>query len=321
MTGKTIRIFLADGEPTGILLAEISNWTGKVLVAPRSQLDQLSKREEVRRTGVYLLVGPDPDDSSRALAYIGEGDNVLKRLLRHNKNEAKDFWERTVVIVSKDENLTKSHVRYLESRLITLAHDAHRAKLTNDTAPDPIKLPEPDVADMEAFLAEVQMILPVLGFDFTQPKPTVATARPTSEVSPVFLLKRVGVVARAQEIDGEFVVLSGSTMRKDTVSSGKAQVPKRNQLLADGILAASDDPKFLLLTEDVALASPSAAAGLLMGSSVNGRINWKVESTGQTYAEWQDAKLVASGVAMDAAADDDEDDHDEHLQHQQQHET
>lgn len=144
MSGKTIRIFLADGEPTGVLLAEIGNWTGEVLVAPRSQLDQLSKREEVRRTGVYLLVGPDPDDPSRALTYIGEGDNVLKRLLRHNKNEARDFWERTVVIVSKDENLTKSHVRYLESRLIKLAQDAYRAKLTNDTAPDPTKLPELD---------------------------------------------------------------------------------------------------------------------------------------------------------------------------------
>ena len=78
MTGKPIRIFLADGELTGILLAEISNWTGKELVAPRSQLDQLSKREEVRRTGVYLLVGPDPDDLLRALASIGEGDNVLR---------------------------------------------------------------------------------------------------------------------------------------------------------------------------------------------------------------------------------------------------
>jgi len=102
VTGKTIRIYLADGERTG-LLAEISNWTGKVLVAPRSQLDQLSKREEARRTGVYLLVGPDPDDPSRALASIGEGDNVLKQLLRHNKNEANDFCERTVVVVSKDE--------------------------------------------------------------------------------------------------------------------------------------------------------------------------------------------------------------------------
>jgi hypothetical protein len=96
LTGKTIRIFLVDGEPMGILLAEINNWTGKVLVAPQSQLDQLSKREEVRRTGVYLLVGPDPDNPPRALAYIGEGDNVLKRLLYYIKNVATDLGERTV---------------------------------------------------------------------------------------------------------------------------------------------------------------------------------------------------------------------------------
>ena len=100
LSARTIRIFLADGEPTGILLAEMSNWTGKVLVAPRSQLDQLSKREEVRRTGVYPLVGPDPDDPSRALASIGEGDNVLKWLLRRSWGEARDFWERTVVNVT-----------------------------------------------------------------------------------------------------------------------------------------------------------------------------------------------------------------------------
>ena len=93
MTGKTIRIFLADGEPTGILLAEISNWTGKVLVAPRSQLDQLSKREEVRRTGVYLLVGSDPDDPSRALASIGEGGNVLKRLQSIKPSSSIASWQ------------------------------------------------------------------------------------------------------------------------------------------------------------------------------------------------------------------------------------
>ncbi|MGD9675857.1 MAG: hypothetical protein AB7V19_04135 [Candidatus Bipolaricaulia bacterium] len=73
-----------------------------MLVAPRSRRGRLSKREEVRRTGVYLLVGPDPDDPSRALASIGEGDDVLKRLLRRSWNEAKDFWERTVVTETKN---------------------------------------------------------------------------------------------------------------------------------------------------------------------------------------------------------------------------
>jgi len=94
---KTIRIFLAEGEPTGILPAEISNWTGEVLAAPRSQVDQQSQRDEVRRTGVCLFVGLDPDDPLRALASIGEGDNVLGAAAPRSWNEAKDFWERTVV--------------------------------------------------------------------------------------------------------------------------------------------------------------------------------------------------------------------------------
>ena len=97
----------------------------------------------MRRTGVYLLVGPDPGDPSRRLVYVGESDNVLKRLLSHNRKDAKDFWERTVVIVSKDENLTKSHVRYLESRLIKMAQDARRANLTNNTAPGRPRCPSP----------------------------------------------------------------------------------------------------------------------------------------------------------------------------------
>jgi hypothetical protein len=87
VNGKTIRIFLADGEPTGILLAEASNWTGEVIVAPRSQLDQLSKREEVRRTGVYLLVGPDSDDCPRKPVTMDEGGGLRKRRLANRVRE------------------------------------------------------------------------------------------------------------------------------------------------------------------------------------------------------------------------------------------
>src|SRR5690349_15910100 len=72
MSGKTIRIFLVDGVPTGILTAEIINWSGKVVLAPRSQLDQLADRPEAHRTGVYLLVGADPELPARDLVYIGE---------------------------------------------------------------------------------------------------------------------------------------------------------------------------------------------------------------------------------------------------------
>ena len=53
MNGKTIRIHLVNGQPSEILTAEIINWTGKIIVAPRSMLAELAKREEVKRTGDY----------------------------------------------------------------------------------------------------------------------------------------------------------------------------------------------------------------------------------------------------------------------------
>jgi hypothetical protein len=97
-----------------------------------------------------------PDLHRSLVASDREGDNVLTRLTKHDADEAKDFWTRTVVVTSKDENLTKAHVRYLESRLVQIIAQANRAVLANGTAPPAPPLPEPDVADMEFFLAQVQ---------------------------------------------------------------------------------------------------------------------------------------------------------------------
>lgn len=304
MNGKTIRMYLVDGVPSGILTAEIINWTGKVIVAPRSQLAQLANRPEAKRTGVYLLVGPDPENPLRDLVYIGEGDNVLTRLLRHNNDEEKDFWNQTVLIISKDENLTKSHVRYLESRLIALAKQANRASFTNDTEPEPAPLPEPDVADMDFFLGQVQMILPVLGFTFTQRVPAVQAelARVASNaVSPVFVMSPVGTHATAQEIDGQFNVRQGSTARKQGVDSWSAYRSLRDQLVAEGKLVDADQEGYFLFTEDVPFSSPSAAASVVYGGNQNGRIVWRSKDTGQTYQQWQDQKLAGAGGAADAA--------------------
>jgi len=150
--GKTIRLFLVDGVASGILTAEIMNWTGKVLVVPRTQLAGLAGRPEAKRTGIYCLIGPDPQKQSEDRVYIGEGDNVLNRLAAHDRDESKDFWNRAVVVTSKDENLTKSHGRFLESRLIQIARVEGRAQVDNSTSPPLPSLPEPDVADMEQFI-------------------------------------------------------------------------------------------------------------------------------------------------------------------------
>ena len=92
------------------------NWTGHLMVCPRSRLDEALKRVEAGRTGVYFLIGDEPTQSHRDRIYIGEGDVVADRIRDHANR--KDFWTRACICTSKDANLTKAHVRYLESRLI-----------------------------------------------------------------------------------------------------------------------------------------------------------------------------------------------------------
>ena len=291
MRGKTIRLYLVDGTPTGVLTAEIMNWTGKFIVAPRSQLADLLKRPEVRRTGLYFLVGADPEDPNRDHVYIGEADSVLTRLTNHDKDDAKDFWTRTVVVISKDENLTKSHGRYLESRLIEMTRRAERASLANGTNPDATPLPEPDVADMEFFTEQVQMVLPVLGFTFLQPR---AQAAPGNDGSPRFVMRDVGTEAHAVELAGEFVVLQGSTARKQGVESWTSYRALRDRLVREGKLVDSPDANYYVFAEDVAFGSPSAGAAVVAARNTNGREKWRVEGTGQSYAVWHEAKLAAA---------------------------
>ncbi len=115
MAGQQIKLFLVDGTPGGLTTAEITNWTGHVLHARRSDLGALLNRAEAQRTGVYLLLGDDPTAIGETRCYIGEADVVADRLRHHHRD--KEFWDRAVVVTSKDTNLTKSHGRYLEARL------------------------------------------------------------------------------------------------------------------------------------------------------------------------------------------------------------
>ena len=295
--GKTIRIHLVDGTPNGTLTAEIMNWTGKVVVFAREQLADIAKRDEAHRTGLYFLTGADPENPARGRVYIGEADDVVKRLAIHSRDERRDFWERTVIVVSKDENLTKAHARYLESRLIEMARDANRAGVANETSPPRPALPEPDVADMEHFLEQVAMMLPVLGFNFLETGPRVETAPPATPRSPLFRLTTAGVQAEARVINGQLVVLKGSTARRQGVESWTSYRSLRADLVESGRLVDAPDPQWLVFDDNVAFDSPSAAAAVVLGRDANGRIEWKTADTGQTYADWQALQLKLAGIS------------------------
>ena len=310
--GRGIRLFLVDGTPNGLLTAEIMNWTGHALTGPRTKLTELVQRPECGRTGVYFLVGPDPDNAMRPLLYIGESDDVAKRLKQHNRPEplgGKDFWERVCLITSKDQNLTKAHVKYLESQLIAIAKQSGRCGLVNGTAHDYTVLPESDQADMAFFIEQVRIILPVLGFDFLRDRQKISAhiqGEPGSEgAAPNFYMElpKYGIRATAREVDGEFVVLEGSQARDKWVSGSSytSYRPLYDQLTADGVLVP-DASGAVRFTQDQSFSSPSAAAAVVSGRSANGRIVWIEESSRKSYGDWQ-SSLVEAHSAVDELND------------------
>lgn len=294
MSGKQVKLFLVDGTPGGLTTAEITNWTGHVIAAQRSDLADLLRRVELARTGVYLLLGDDADAVGETRCYVGEADVVGERLRSHEKQ--KDFWDRVVVITSKDANLTKAHGRYLESRLLALAAQAVRVTLENGTAPVAPPLPEADVSDMDYFVGQLQIVLPVLGVNAFRVRETAARAEtPTSQVSPVFRLAQAksGVDARAQQIDGEFTVLAGSTVtaqvrqstryRESTTRVYALYQALLDKYVADGSIVVENG--LGTVNRDIVFNSPSAAGSIVLGRSCNGRLAWVSEQG--TFGEWE----------------------------------
>lgn len=275
------------------------NWTGHVLVAPRSKLGAALSREEAERTGIYILVGEDPEKPTRNRIYVGEGDNVAKRIKMHAKDEDKDFWTKAVIVTSKDMNLTKAHVRYLEGEIVRGARLAGRASLANGNEPSVKALPEADISDMAVFQENLEAVLPAIGVDFLRPTKTpvvsksgdkTLTATGTLELT---LKHRSGLKARALEINGEYIVQSGSQVQSDPDYAMNQYGDLRDQLIKDGTIQQIADGKFLEFVEDYAFKSPSAAAAVIIGRNANGRRNWKVKS-GQTLKQWQDQQLSMS---------------------------
>jgi hypothetical protein len=294
--GASIRIYLADGTPEGLRLVEKSNWTGLGIVSSRSQYGQARKRDEFGRPGVYVLVGPGSDALPEI--YVGEAEELRSRVDSHQ--QSKDFWTRVVAFISKDGNINKAHVRYLESRLIGLAAAAKRAELANCTAPALPALSEPDTADMENFLREMLVIFPVLEVTAFQlagasPLPVLPNPDPPVDEATLYLIGPLTEATAVDTADG-FLLRAGSHGRTKEVASMHGWLKNiRKGLISQGILVVAGDQ--LIVTQDYLFDSPSSAAGVLLGRSANGRTEWK-NSRGQTLKQLQIEALgePASGL-------------------------
>jgi hypothetical protein len=270
MASATIKLFLPHGDAKSLRTAEISNWTGKAIAAPRTELDELLAREELDKAGVYILLGTNPLTNAPQ-AYIGEAEVIRDRLKQH---KTKEFWVSAFVFVSKDENLTKAHVRYLESRLLTEAAAINRFTIEQNQAGGS-RLPESDREDMEVFLAHIRQLLPVLGSDILAP---IAQAAAKTQSGGVLYCRIKGAEALGQRTANGFVIFRGSTAvleERPSAESYPYVIAQRKQLVAEGTLIEKDG--FLVFTKDSEFTSPSAAAVIIHGGSANGLTAWKTK--------------------------------------------
>lgn len=279
MPGTTITLFLLNDDAQNLRLANISNWNGQAIAAPRTELSALLKRAELEKPGIYLLLGISAE-SGKPYAYIGEAEVLRDRLRQHRTKE----WTQAITFLSQGDNFTKAHIRYLEGRLIEDAQKIGRFVVHNSVSSG-AKLPEYLKAEMEAYLTYIRQLLPILGCDMLVPVGQAPKAKGADLICTIR-----GLVARGQRTPKGFVVYKDSqaalALRKSAELSAPWLVKLREQLLEKHILVADGD--HLCFSKDFEFTSPSAAAAIIHGGNADGPSAWK-NSEGKKLKELEAA--------------------------------
>lgn len=276
----SLRIFVPSGNPTGVLIATRDDGIGKASLFSRSLLGEVKGRKEWSLPGIYLLIG-------QSKLYIGEGDPVGKRLEDHAAK--KTFWDRALFFTA-DNRLNKAHIQHLESKLVKLAVEAGIVTLDNGNYPQPPALGEEEYAFAENVLADLLLMLPLLGFqqfvattnienDIAGDDPDAAGYVSTKRNSVYAALPRgltfhgsyKEATAKIETVENGVLLKAGSSVVRAPAPSFEVWVPgyaqMRRQLIESGVIAEKNGE--MIVTQDQFFASASAASSIVRGVSAN----------------------------------------------------
>lgn len=296
-SGKSINLFLMDGDANGRIKCTLSNWTGIAYKIPRTELDKCKERDDLKQSGVYFLFGTS-DQTGTPVVYIGQagarknGEGILSRLMEHRRNPDKDYWTEAVVFTTSNNSFGPTEISYLENRFCNLAIAANRYEVKNGNDPTPGNITEEKESELEEFLDYAKLVMGTIGHKVFIPltKPEISDAK-TSKDSLAdsqdveFSLSRsikqynITVNALARQTAEGFVVLAGSTISPEDDNTIQPGVKEKRKN------ANVDDNH--ILREDVLFSSPSSAAMFVIGKSANGWISWKTKD-GKTLHDLED---------------------------------
>jgi hypothetical protein len=308
--GFSVRILLQDGEVEGVRFLEIANWTGMAILSPRDRYLDLRSEPEFDRTGVYILTGPDPDYEGVIRSYIGRADNLRTRIDNHIKE--RDWWDSCLCFTTSDDSLTLTHIQFLEAALLEQATKAGQVRLDNVQFPAIPRLGRADRLDLTRFLENVLMLSGMAGlptFEIVDQAPDQITIAVPTENSFKFAQYEFHYVGPAADLMANakyearkrFVVMQKSMSRINETNSCPDTVRVLRQKLRDeGVLV--ENGGVLLFTADHAFNSPSLAAAVIYGGSVNGRSVWK-NADGRSINDLDKLSLNEQELAEETAED------------------
>jgi hypothetical protein len=272
---QTIQLFLPDGNPRSVKIAEITNRLVQAVLIPRSKLGFMASRSEANNVGLYFLFG-DSSETLRPQTYLGEAEECFVRLNEHHKDPKKDFWKHAVVFISK--TFTKTHVKYLEQLAIRSAIESNRFETMNKVQPKQPFVTESMEADLLDNFETIRVLLSTLGYPVFD-----AVNKDTVKSKDLLFINFKSIKAEGDFIDDGFIVFKGSEARIDSAASFRVtQLELKQRLLSEGILIEKDVK--LIFQEDYIFSSPSAASDMIKGNSSNGWIEWK-NKAGKTLDE------------------------------------
>lgn len=291
--GKTITLFLMDGDATGRIKTKLSNSTVLVYRIPRGALDSCDDMSVLDQSGVYLLFGVDGNTGKEAV-YIGQagirknGKGVLYRLKEHRRDAQKDFWTEALVITTSDDSWGPTEISWLENQFTNLAISAKRYVVKNNNEPSLGHVTEEKESELSEFTEKALIVVGVLGhqgFNPLLPKPSYPEIGNANQSLEFFLSSRNGVSARGRLTHEGFVLCAGSVLRKELLKSASDSTRHlREQHRGD-----VDDQN--RTTKDLLFTSPSGASSFVLGGSSNGRRDWKTKE-GKVLAEVENNEIL-----------------------------
>jgi predicted GIY-YIG superfamily endonuclease len=275
---KTIQIFLPGGDPRGIRIAELTTRIVQAIEVPRSLLGDFLKMDESRQVGVYFLFGDD-GEGAEPRVYIGQTSELKARLSQHNQK--KDFWQRTVVLISRTNSLTQTHALFLEWHSLQESRRVGRYQDENGNAGSRPHTPPPLEADCHEIFETGRTLLATLGYPLFEEVAETPSAKKSRQ--ELFYCRGVQADGKGLYTPEGFVVLKGSKARKGNVASLSDHYRKfRQQLITDGVLVDVDGE--LVFEKNRLFKSPSVAAISVLGRHSNGWTEWK-DKDGRTLDE------------------------------------